>query len=54
MVQYLQETENINIKSSSNSGEMRIGNYYLDGICESTKTIYEFYGCFSTLFVDLL
>ena len=28
-------------------GERRIGNYKVDGICEETRTIYEYDGCFS-------
>ena len=43
-LKYLSETQNIHIKHAKNGGEVKCGNYFLDGVCEETKTIYEFHG----------
>ncbi len=42
---WVQETGNISLLTSYNGGEKQIGNYFVDGYCEETRTIYEFYGC---------
>jgi len=42
----LERTENISINHAlSSTGEFKVGNYFLDGIDHTNKTIYEFYGC---------
>ena len=43
---FIASNENIFIQSNGNTGEYRVGPYHLDGICETNKTIYEFYGCY--------
>ena len=45
-LQFISSRENIFIQSIGNLGEYRVGHYHLDGICETNKTIYEFYGCY--------
>ena len=45
-IKYLSEKENIFIMHANNTGEKKCGPYSLDGVCESTKTIYEFHGCY--------
>jgi hypothetical protein len=36
--------ENINIRHAKNGGEVKIGDYMVDGMCEENKTIYEYNG----------
>jgi hypothetical protein len=43
---YLSIKEKIHIQSNLTGGEKRCGRYYLDGYCESNRTIYEFLGCY--------
>jgi hypothetical protein len=43
-LKYLSETQNIHIKHAKNGSEVKYGNYFLDGVCEETKTIHEFHG----------
>ena len=44
---YLMLTENIKILHKLNNGkEIRFGNYLVDGYCVSTKTVYEYNGCY--------
>ncbi|CAF1158106.1 unnamed protein product, partial [Brachionus calyciflorus] len=38
--------QKIYIKSALNDGEEQIGKYYVDGYVPSTKTVYEFHGCY--------
>jgi hypothetical protein len=45
-LKYVANTKKIHINHRLNGGEKKIGKYYVDGICEETKTIYEFLGCF--------
>ena len=45
-LKYISEQENIVIKHANNTGEVKCGPYYLDGVCDSYKTIYEFHGCY--------
>lgn len=42
---YLSVKHQIYIQHARNGGEKRMGDYYLDGYCEESKTIYEFHGC---------
>ncbi len=37
--------DKIRIQHATNGGERKFGPYYVDGVCEETKTIYEFHGC---------
>lgn len=43
---FISETENIYIQHAGNIGEYRVPNtnYYVDGYCKETNTIYEFHG----------
>ncbi len=34
------------VNASSLQGEAKVGRYFVDGICHSNKTIYEFHGCY--------
>ena len=43
---YTAEKEDIHIQHARNGGEKRVGNYYLDGYCEETHTVYEYQGCY--------
>tara|TARA_Y100000389_G_C17447222_1_gene512360 strand:+ start:1053 stop:2354 length:1302 start_codon:yes stop_codon:yes gene_type:complete len=43
---YISITHNINIKHAKNGGEVKIGQYFVDGFCEDNNTIYEFHGDF--------
>ena len=43
---YTAEKENIPIQHAYNGGEVRVGDYYLDGYNEETHTAYEINGCF--------
>ena len=44
---YIMDTEQIFIQHKlNNSHEVRFGNYLVDGYCISTKTVYEFNGCY--------
>ena len=45
---FLAHRENIKIQHARNGGEIRIGNFVVDGFCEleSYCKIYEFFGCF--------
>ena len=45
-LKYISFKENAFIKHAKNGGEHAVGAYFLDGLNESTKTIYEFHGCF--------
>ena len=45
-LRYIAESRNIFVKHQRNSGEMKCGPYYLDGVDEANKTIYEFHGCY--------
>ena len=49
MVKFISENENIQIKHAKNGGEGECGRYKLDGVCETTKTIYEFHGSLGTV-----
>ena len=41
-LKYLSEKENLRINHANNTGEKKCGPYYLDGVCDDNKTIYEF------------
>ena len=44
---YISKTENVKILHKLNNGkEIRFGNYLVDGYCVSTKTVYEYNGCY--------
>ena len=45
-LQYIASQENVHIQSMANGAERRVGCYQLDGFCEQTRTMYEFYGCY--------
>ncbi len=45
-LKYISEKENIFIQHANNTGEYQCGPYFLDGLCEEKKTIYEFHGCY--------
>ena len=45
-LRYIAESNNININHQRNNGELKCGPYYLDGVDEKNKTIYEFHGCY--------
>ena len=47
-LEYLRAEHNIDIRHALNSshGEKRIGNFSVDGFCQSTNTVYEYYGCY--------
>ena len=36
---------NRNIRHRFNEGERQIGRFFVDGFCEETHTVYEYYGC---------
>ena len=38
--------ENIYIRHARNKGEVKFGNFSVDGLCEALNVIYEFHGCF--------
>ena len=44
-LKYISVKDNIYIRHCKNGGEMKIGNYYLDGYDELSETGYEFHGC---------
>lgn len=44
-LKYISETSGIYIKHAKNGGELKIGNYLVDGFCEVKNFIYEFHGC---------
>ena len=39
-------TDGVTIQHARNGKEVRVGNFLVDGYCQQTETIYEFYGCF--------
>ena len=43
---FLSQKHKIYIKHAKNGGEVFCGKYLLDGVCEKTKTVYEFHGCY--------
>lgn len=45
---YISYVEGINIQHAENGGEYKIPdtNYTVDGYCSTTKTVYEFHGCY--------
>jgi hypothetical protein len=43
---YIRAKEKINIRDSNNGGEVKIGNYFVDGYSKETDTVYEFHGCY--------
>jgi hypothetical protein len=46
-LEYKRVFENVpNLRHALNAGEMRIGKFYVDGLDQSTKTVFEYYGCF--------
>ena len=42
----IMRTQNVNIRHAENGGEVRIDNFVVNGYDESTKTVYEYYGCY--------
>jgi hypothetical protein len=44
-LKWVAESEGIDIRHAKNGGEVQVGPYFLDGLCESNRTIYEFCGC---------
>ena len=44
-IKYLSYRDNIQIRHAKNGGERQIDRYFVDGFCETNKTIYEFNGC---------
>lgn len=44
-LRFISERDQIYIQHAKNDGELKCGKYQLDGVCEATKTIYEFNGC---------
>ena len=44
-LKYLSESNNIQIRHSKNFGEVRVGNYKIDGYSEEINTYFEFHGC---------
>ena len=45
-LKFLSEKFKIKIKHAKNGGEVSCGAFKLDGVCEETKTIFEFHGCY--------
>ena len=49
-LEYLMKKEKIYITHAQNNGERKIHingkTYYVDGYCDKTNTIYEFFGCY--------
>lgn len=43
---WLERTTGLTIRHAFNNSEVQIGPYKVDGLCQETNTIYEFYGCF--------
>lgn len=43
-LKYIAETQKIDIRHTLNGGEVKIGNYKVDGLCGNT--VYEFNGCY--------
>lgn len=44
-LKYISEKDNIFIQHAKNLGEKKVGQFYLDGFCETKKKIIEFHGC---------
>ena len=45
-LEYVMRTEGVSIRHAENGGEVRIDNFSVDGYDESTRTVYEYYGCY--------
>ena len=45
-LEHVMRTERISIRHAENGGEVRFGNFSVDGYDESTRTVYEYYGCY--------
>jgi len=45
-LKWVSESQKIRIRHKLNGAEVKVGPYKVDGMDESTKTIYEFYGCY--------
>lgn len=43
-LKWISHKKKINIRHAKNGGEFKVGDYFVDGICHETKTIYEFQG----------
>ena len=45
---YVAKEMNVKIRHAENNpnGEKRIGNYRVDGFCEESKSVFEYYGCY--------
>ena len=44
-LKFMSESLKINIQHAKNKGELKLGNYRIDGYHEESNTIYEFHGC---------
>ncbi len=44
-LKWVSVSENLDIQHARNGGEVRIGNYKVDGCRRNSKYVYEFYGC---------
>ena len=42
---YESVTRNCHIRHACNGGEVKIGGHYVDGWCEDTRTVFEYFGC---------
>ncbi|XP_062570462.1 uncharacterized protein LOC134232499 [Saccostrea cucullata] len=42
----MRQQSGCHIRHARNGGEVKIGNYTVDGYQEATRTVYEFYGCY--------
>ena len=45
-LEHVMRTEGVHIQHAENGGEERIGNNFVDGYDASTRTVYEYHGCF--------
>ena len=45
-LEYIMRRDQVNIQHAENGGEMGIANFLVDGYDRTTKTIYEYHGCF--------
>jgi len=43
-IKWISKTQKINIRHKLNGGEVKIGSFKVDGLCD--KTVYEFHGCY--------
>ena len=45
-LEHVMRSEGVSIRHAENGGEVRVDNFSVDGYDESTRTVYEYYGCY--------